>query len=167
MLNLLLISNYSYIILYIIMMESLNDIIEFVPNSPVELPEAPLKLMGVVNTDGLYMYSPEEWKDVAAVKRDWYYKAEIFSRSFMCSGADNYVSNSSVDYDVHKVIFAGKEHSAKSINIMKNAWDSDMFADLLKINHSTDIDPLFLKDLNIKNIRVFVFEVLSNTKKVG
>jgi hypothetical protein len=42
------------------MIENLYDIIEFVPNSPVELPEIPMKLMGVVNTDGLYMYSPEE-----------------------------------------------------------------------------------------------------------
>jgi hypothetical protein len=39
----------------------------------------------------------------------------------MREGADNYVSNPSVDYDVHKVIFAGKEHSAKSINYTKNA----------------------------------------------
>jgi hypothetical protein len=85
----------------------------------------------------------------------------------MCSGADNYVSNPSVDYDIHKIIFAGKERSAKSINITKNAWNSYMFGDLLKINYPTDIDPLFLKDLNIKNIRVFVFEVLSSTKKVG
>jgi hypothetical protein len=151
----------------IIMMGNLYDIIEFVPTSPVELPEIPMKLMGVVNTDGLSMYSPEEWKDVTAVKKDWYYKAEILSRSFMLSGADNYVSNLSVDYDIHKIIFAGKERSAKCINLTKNAWDSDMFGDLLKINHSTDINPLFLKDLNIKNIRVFVFEVLSSTKKVG
>jgi hypothetical protein len=149
------------------MIENLYDIIEFVPTSPVELPEIPMKLMGVVNTDGLSMYSPEEWKDVTAVKKDWYYKAEIWSRSFMLSGANNYVSNPSVDYDVHKIIFAGKERSAKCINLTKNVWNSDMFGDLLKINHPTDIDPLFLKDLNIKNIRVFVFEVLSSTKKVG
>jgi hypothetical protein len=41
-------------------MENLYDIIEFVPTSPVELPEVPGKLMGVINTDGLYMYSTEE-----------------------------------------------------------------------------------------------------------
>jgi hypothetical protein len=146
-------------------MENLNDIIEFVPNSPVVLPEVPMKLIGVVNTDGLSTYSFEEWKDVAAVKRDWYYKAEIWSRSFMLSGADNYVSNPSVDYDVHKIIFAGKERSAKCINLTKNAWDSDMFGDLLKKNQSTDIDTTFLKDLNRKNIRVFVFEILSSIKK--
>ena len=149
----------------IIMMDNLNDIIEFVPTLPVELPEVPVKFLGVINTDGLAMYSTEEWKDVAAVKIDWYYKAEIGSRSFMCSGADNYISNPSVDYDVHKIIFAGKERSAECINMIKNAWDSDMFGDLLKNNQSTDIDPIFLKYLNKKNIRVFVFEVLS--KKVG
>ena len=148
-------------------MDNLYDIIEFVPTSPVVLPEAPMKLIGVVNTDGLAMYSSEEWKDVVAVKRDWYYKAEIWSRSFMCSGADNYVSNPSVDYDVHKIVFAGKERSAKCINMTKNAWDSDMFGDLNKNNLPTDIDPVFLKNLNIKNIRVFVFEVLSSIKKVG
>jgi hypothetical protein len=41
------------------MIENLHDIIEFIPTSPVELPEVPMKLMGVVNTDGLYMYSSE------------------------------------------------------------------------------------------------------------
>jgi len=92
-----------------IMIENLYDIIEFVPTSPVSLPEEPVKFLGVVNTDGIVMYSSEEWKDVLAVKRDWYYKAEILSRSFMLSGADNYVSNPSVDYDVHKIIFIGKE----------------------------------------------------------
>ena len=148
-------------------MENLYDIIEFVPTSPVELPEVPMKLMGVVNTDGLYMYSLEEWEDVVSVKRDWYYKAEICSRSFMCSGADYYVSDLSVDYNIHKIIFQGKERSAKSINLIKNAWNSDMFSGLLENNHSTDIDPVFLKDLNIKNIRVFVFKVLSSIKKVG
>lgn len=147
------------------MMENLYDIIEFVPTSPVVLPETPVKFLGVANTDGLAMYSSEEWKDVAAVKRDWYYKAEIGSRSFMLSKADNYISNPFVDYDVHKIIFQGKEHSAKCINLTKNAWDSDMFGDLLKNNHLTDIDSAFLKNLNIKNIRIFVFEVLS--KKVG
>lgn len=148
-----------------IMIENLYDIIEFVPTSPVSLPEVPVKFLGVVNTDGIVMYSSEEWKDVLAVKRDWYYKAEILSRSFMLSEAHNYVSNPSVDYDVHKIIFAGKEHSAKCINLTKNAWDSDMFGDLLKNNHPTDIDPAFLKNLNSKNIRIFVLEVLS--KKVG
>jgi len=147
-------------------MENLSDIIEFVPTSPVELTEAPIKFMGVINTDGLCMYSSEEWKDVIAVKRDWYYKAEIWSRSFMCSGANNYVSNPSVDYDVYKIIFQAKERSAECINMTKNAWNSDMFADLLKNNHLTDIDSVFLKYLNIKNIRVFVFEVLSSSKKV-
>lgn len=42
------------------MIENLNDIIEFLPTLPVELPEVPVKLMGVVNTDGLSMYSSEE-----------------------------------------------------------------------------------------------------------
>ena len=147
------------------MIDNLNDILEFVSISPEVLPEAPVKFLGTINTDGLAKYSSEEWKDVVAVKRDWYYKAEIWSRSFMRSGADNYVSNPSVDYDVHKIIFAAKERSAKYINITKNAYNSDMFSDLLKNNHSTDIDPVFLKDLNRKNIRVFVFEVLS--KKVS
>ena len=133
----------------------------------MELPEALINFMGVINTDGLYMYSSEEWKDVTAVKRDWYYKAEIWSRSFMCSGADDYVSNPSVDYDIHKIIFAGKECSAKCINMTKNAWNSDMFADLLENNHPTNIDPVFLKYLDRKNIRVFVFKVLSSSKKVG
>jgi hypothetical protein len=87
----------------------------------------------------------------------------------MCSGADNYVSNPSVDYDIHKIIFAAKERSAQCIYITKNAWNSDMFGDLLKNNQSPDIDSVFLKDLNRKNIRVFVFEVLSSisTKKVS
>jgi len=136
-----------------IMIENLYDIIEFVPTSPVSLPEEPVKFLGVVNTDGIVMYSSEEWKDVLAVKRDWYYKAEILSRSFMLSGADNYVSNPSVDYDVHKIIFIGKERSAICINMTKSAWDSDMFDDLKKNNHPTDIDPAFLKNLNRKNIK--------------
>jgi hypothetical protein len=34
-------------------MENLNDIIEFVPTSPVVLPEVPVKFLGVINTDGL------------------------------------------------------------------------------------------------------------------
>jgi hypothetical protein len=87
----------------------------------------------------------------------------------MCSGADNYVSNPSVDYDIHKIIFAAKERSAQCINITKNAWNSDMFGDLLKNNQSPDIDSVFLINLNRKNIRVFVFEVLSSisTKKVS
>jgi hypothetical protein len=85
----------------------------------------------------------------------------------MLSGADDYVSNPSVDCDIHKIIFQGKERSVKSINLIKNAWDSDMFAGLLEKNYPTDIDPVFLKDLNIKNIRVFVFKILSSIKKVG
>jgi hypothetical protein len=28
----------------------------------------------------------------------------------MLSGANDYVSNPSVNYDIHKIIFAGKEH---------------------------------------------------------
>lgn len=47
----------------------------------------------------------------------------------------------------------------------KDAWGNDMVHDLFKINQSTDIDPDFLKDLNTKNIRVFVSKVLS--KKVN
>jgi hypothetical protein len=85
----------------------------------------------------------------------------------MCSGADDYIFNSSEDYDVHKIIFQGKERSAKSIKLIKNAWDSDMYGGLLDKNYLTDIDPVFLKDLNIKNIRVFVFKVLSSIKKIG
>ena len=149
-----------------IIMDSLNDIVEFVPILPEVLPEAPVKFMGVINTDGLYTYSSEEWKDVLAVKKDWYYKAEISSISFMSSGADNYVSDPFVNYDVSKIIFSGKERSAESINNIKIAWDSDMFGDLLKNNHPTNIDPIFLKYLNRKNIRVFVFKVLSSIKKV-
>jgi hypothetical protein len=41
-------------------MENLYDIIEFIPTSSVVLPKAPMKLIGVVNTDGLCMYSSEE-----------------------------------------------------------------------------------------------------------
>jgi hypothetical protein len=149
------------------MMDNLYDIVEFIPTSPVILPDTPMKLLGVINTDGLTMYSSEEWKDVAAVKKDWYYKAEIWSRSFMLSGADDYVSNPSLDYDVNKIILAGKERSAKCINLTKNAWNSDMFGDLLENNYPTDIDTVFLKDLNIKNIRVFVFKALSSIKKVS
>ena len=62
-------------------------------------------------------------------------------------------------------LFLRLRRSAKYINITKNAYNSDMLHDILKNNHSTDIDPVFLKDLNRKNIRVFVFEVLS--KKVS
>jgi hypothetical protein len=39
----------------------------------------------------------------------------------MLSEADNYISNPSIDYDVHKIIFQGKECSAKCINLTKNA----------------------------------------------
>lgn len=79
----------------------------------------------------------------------------------MREGADNYVSNPSSNYDIGKIIFAGKERSAKSITMTKDAWNSDMVYDLFKINQSTDIDSDFLKELNKKNIRFFVREVLS------
>jgi hypothetical protein len=36
-----------------------------------------------------------------------------------------------------------------------------MVGNILKNNHPTNIDPVFLKDLNIKIIRIFVYEVLS------
>jgi hypothetical protein len=44
----------------IITMDNLFDIIEFVPTSPMILPETPEKLLGVINKSGLYMYSTEE-----------------------------------------------------------------------------------------------------------
>jgi hypothetical protein len=47
----------------------------------------------------------------------------------------------------------------------KDAWKSDMVHDLFKINQSTDIDPKFLNDLSKKNIRFFVWKVLS--KKIS
>jgi hypothetical protein len=79
----------------------------------------------------------------------------------MREGADNYVSNPSVDFDIGKIIFAGKERSAKSITMTKEGWNSDMVHDLFKINQPTDIDQKFLKDLSKKNMRFFVREVLS------
>lgn len=85
----------------------------------------------------------------------------------MLSEADNYIFNPSGDYNVHKIIFAGKERFVKCINLIKNAWDSYMFDDLLKNNHSPDINSVLKKNLNTKNIRVFVFKVLSSIKKVG
>jgi hypothetical protein len=33
----------------------------------------------------------------------------MWSISWMHDGAKNYISNPSVDYDVHKIIFAGKK----------------------------------------------------------
>jgi hypothetical protein len=51
----------------------------------------------------------------------------------MREGANNYVSNPSVDYDISKIIFAGKERSAKSITMTKDACNSDMVHDLFKI----------------------------------
>jgi hypothetical protein len=39
----------------------------------------------------------------------------------MREGADNYTFNPSVDYDIGKIIFAGKERSAKSITMKINA----------------------------------------------
>jgi hypothetical protein len=68
------------------------------------LPETPEKLLGVINKSGLYMYSTEEWKDVAGIKKYWYYKAEIYSISWMYHGADTYISNPSVDYDINQII---------------------------------------------------------------
>jgi hypothetical protein len=41
-------------------MESLFEIIEFVPDSPIDFPERPEKLLGVINKGGFYMYSSEE-----------------------------------------------------------------------------------------------------------
>jgi hypothetical protein len=43
-----------------IIMDNLNDIIEFVPISPEVLPEVPVKFLGVINTEGLAIYSSEE-----------------------------------------------------------------------------------------------------------
>ena len=54
------------------------------------------------------MYSKEEWNDVAGVNKNWYCKAECFSIGRMHDGADTYVSNPSVYYDIHKIIIAGK-----------------------------------------------------------
>jgi hypothetical protein len=79
----------------------------------------------------------------------------------MREGAYNYLSNPSPDFYIGKIIFAGKERSTKSITMTKDAWYSDMVHDLFKINQFTDIDSVFLKDLNKKNIRFFVREVLS------
>lgn len=146
-------------------MESLFDIIEFVPTSPIVLPEWPEESLGFYNKCGFYRYSKEEWKDVAAVKKDWYTKAEYFSISWMCDGAKDYLSNTSAEYDIGKIIFAGKERSDKFITETKDAWYNDISYDLLKINQPTEIDPNFLKDLSKKNIRFFVWKVLS--KKVG
>jgi hypothetical protein len=39
----------------------------------------------------------------------------------MYEGANNYLSNPSSDYDIGKIIFAGKERSAKSITMTKDA----------------------------------------------
>jgi hypothetical protein len=39
----------------------------------------------------------------------------------MSEGVNNYLSNPSVDFDIHKIIFAGKERSAKSITMTKDA----------------------------------------------
>ena len=113
-------------------MESLFDVIEYVPDSPVVLPEWPKESLGVINTDGFYMYSKKEWEDVSAVKKDWYSKAEYFSIYWMHEGANNYVSNPSPDYDIGKIISVGKERSAKSITMTKDAWKSDMVHDLFK-----------------------------------
>ena len=48
----------------------------------------------------IYMYSSKE----STVKRDLYYKAEILYRSFMCHGAENFLFNSLLYYDIHNVI---------------------------------------------------------------
>lgn len=146
-------------------MDSLFDLIEYVPTSPIPLPEWPENSLGSPHQCGFYMYSSEEWKDIAGVKKDWYSKAEYFSICWMREGTDNYVSNPSADYEVHKIIFAGKEWSAKFITEATEAWDNDMINGLEKRNQPTEIDPNFLKDLSKKNIRFFVREVLS--KKVG
>jgi hypothetical protein len=50
----------------------------------------------------------------------------------MHEGANNYVSNPSPDYDIGKIISVGKERSAKSITMTKDAWKSDMVHDLFK-----------------------------------
>ena len=83
----------------------------------------------------------------------------------MHDGADNYISNPSADYDIHKIIIAGKERSAKFITETKEAWNNDLSYDLEKTNQPSEIDQNFLKDLNTKNIRAFVYKVLS--KKVN
>jgi hypothetical protein len=89
-------------------MESLFDIIEYVPTSPVVLPEWPETSLDFVHKCGFWKYSLEEVKDVAAVKKDWYCKAEYFGMGWMYDGAEDYISNSSTDYDISKIIIAGK-----------------------------------------------------------
>jgi hypothetical protein len=74
----------------------------------------------------------------------------------MHDGADDYISNLSADHDIGKIIFAGKERSAKFITEAKNAWINDLSYDLEKTNQPSEIDQKFLKDLNKKNIRAFV-----------
>lgn len=118
----------------IIRMDSLFDIIELVPTSPVVLPEWPETSLGFYHKCGFWKYSLEEVKDVAAVKKDWYTKAECISIGWMNDGADNYISNSSADYDIHKIIIAGKERSAKIITETKEAWINDLSYDLEKTN---------------------------------
>ena len=146
-------------------MDSLFDLIEYVPNSPVILPEWPEDSLGWIHKCGFYKYHKEEWNDITGVKKDWYSKAEYLGMTWMCDGAKEYISNPSVDYDVHKIIFAGKEWSAKFITETKEAWDNDMINDLERRNQPTEIDPKFLKDLDKKNVRIFVWKVLS--KKIS
>jgi hypothetical protein len=79
----------------------------------------------------------------------------------MHEGADDYISNPSADYDIGKIIIAGKERSAKFITEAKDAWINDISYNLEKTNQPSEIDPDFLKDLYKKNIRAFVSKVLS------
>lgn len=149
----------------IIKMESLFDIIEYLPTSPIVFPEWPETSLGCYHKCGFWMYSLEECKDVAGVKKDWYSRAEYISIRWMHDGVDDYVSNPSADYDIGKIIFAGKERSSKIITKAKKAWINDLSYQLQKTNQPSEIDQNFIKDLNKKNIRVFVWKVLS--KKVS
>lgn len=106
-------------LMIIITMDSLFDIIEYVPTSPVVLPEWPETSLGIYHKCGFWMYSLEEVKDVAAVKKDWYSRAKYISIRWMHDGADDYISNPSANYDIHKIIFAGKERSTKIITEAK------------------------------------------------
>lgn len=54
------------------------------------------------------------------------------------------VLSPSIDYDISKIIFAGKEHYAKFIIKTKDAWNNDIVYNLLKINQPTDIYSNFL-----------------------
>jgi hypothetical protein len=58
------------------------------------------------------------------------------------------------DSELKVYISAGKEHSARFIDLIKKAYHED-------INASGDIDPKFLKNLHRQNMKVFLSEVVS------